>query len=238
MTYSVDVFRDAENRWRAFVSIEGQTTVRELGACGVARGNSLSLRFVRYGPEDLHIVYSPPDADPDIALNERILSLERNDHGALRMRFPSGSSLEGRSVLRAVREPLPPWRGRYTFESCADKAGEADGCWKYQIEVALEDNGWKALVSLDSPVTKERCEALAEPGRYERVDAQHLYLQFPGYAPGESPSGATYKSREDLATLSRKQGGSTVLQFHSLHAPPGLQGKEKASLVATREVRD
>ena len=217
MVYVADVFRDAEGRWRAFVNVSGQTTYRAVAACGVPREGALELRVVRARSDD----------HTGVEANAPVFTLERAPGGKLRMRFPDGSYLEEKPVLEASREPLPPWAGAYTFDGCPG-ADAAKACWRYRLDVALTDEGWKATVAVDGPETTERHLARGED--YESTkDGDVLALTFLEYAPGDAHRGPALKPEENLARLfRRRRAGATRLDLGRL---PSAGEKEIAVTV-------
>jgi hypothetical protein len=206
MTYHADVFRDGEGRWRAYVWISGQTTYRQLRACGVPGAGTLELRGRPLASED-------DDAEP-----ESILTIERTRRGALRFRFKDGSYLMEEPPVDATYEPLPPWTGVFTAESCA----AASPCWRYRFDVGLADDGWRAAVSVDGPDTVERVVARGED--YELAGGNNgLLLTFVQPGPDDARRGPSRKAEEAAGKLVRRKDGSTWVTLDGLPGPAGVR---------------
>ena len=207
MSYRADVFRDAEGRWRAFVWVSGQTTFRELRACGVAKRRSLELRGRPRVPE-------VEDEAP-----ESILTIERTTRGTLRFRIPGGSYLLNAPVIEAERKALPPWAGVYTADTCARANAP---CWRYRFDVSLQDDGWRALIAVEGPETTERLVARGEDG--ELVDSGDvLFLAYVAAAPGDARRGSARKAQDSTGKLVRRKDGSTWLELAELPGPAGVR---------------
>jgi hypothetical protein len=211
MVYEADVFRDDQGRWRAFVSISGQTVYRALAACGIPRARTLELRGVRARSDNVS----------DFSAGESILTIERQARGALVLRIPDGSYLMGQPVLKASRRTLAPWAGRYVFDSCAGPSPARDTCWRHEIDVRLGDEGWGATISVAGPHVTERYLARGED--YELMDeGSVLGLTFLGYAPGDAHRGPDREPDQEVGRLVRKGTGATAIRFGTLPAPPGM----------------
>lgn len=205
MSYQADVFRDADGRWRAYVMITGQTTYRQLRACGVESPRALELRG--------------RPLDDDEAEAESILTIERARRAALRLRIPGGSYLMNQPVIDATHAPLPPWAGVFTAETCPTKEPP---CWRYRFEVGPADDGWQALVSVDGPETTERLVGRGEDGDLAGGSSK-LWLTFVRPGPADARRGPPRKAQDKAGTLVRGQDGSTWVELDGLPGPAGLR---------------
>ncbi|HET9315162.1 MAG TPA: hypothetical protein VFQ51_06205, partial [Vicinamibacteria bacterium] len=149
---------------------------------------------------------------------ESILTIERGKRGSLRFRFKDGSYLMNEPVLDATREPLPPWAGVYTAESCPAKGSP---CWRYRLEVDIADDGWRVLESVDGPDTTERLVARGED-IVQVGGVSALYLTFVQAAPGDARRGPPRKAQDGAGDLLRRKDGSLVLKLDGLPAPAGV----------------
>jgi hypothetical protein len=206
MSYQANVFRDGDGRWRAYVMITGQTTYRELRACGVASPRALELWGRERSSED------------DETAPESILTIERSLRGSLRFRFREGSYLLEKRVLDATRQALPPWAGVFTAESCATAAP----CWRYRFEVGIADDGWRALVSVDGPDAVERFVARGEDGDLAGGNSE-LWLTFVQPGPGDARRGPPRRAQDTAGKLVRRKDGSTWVGLDGLPGPSGLR---------------
>ena len=205
MSYQADVFRDGDGRWRAYVMITGQTTYRQLRACGVASPRGLELRG------------RPLDSEDDETDVESILTIERPTRGSLRLRFPGGSYLMDQPVIDATRQPLPPWAGVFTAEACPAKESP---CWRYRFDVGIADDGGRARVSVDGPDTVERLVARGED--WEQVGGNSvLGLTFVQPGAGDARRGPPRKAQDAAGKLTRRKDGSISVGLDGLPAPPG-----------------
>ena len=207
MSYQADVFRDGDGRWRAFVMISGQTTFRELRACGIASRRALELRG------------RPREAEDEDPAVESILTIERSPGGSLQFRFPGGSYLLDQPVIEATHRPVPPWAGVFTAETCPAREPP---CWRYRFEVGLADDGWRALVSVDGPDTTERFVARGEDGELAGGNSE-LWLTFVRPGPGDARRGAPRKAQDKAGKLVRRKDGTISVGLDGLPAPPGLR---------------
>lgn len=208
MTYQADVFRDGDGRWRAYVMISGQTTYRQLRACGVETPRSLELRGRSLNPDE-GVTEEP----------ESILTIERTRRGALRFRIPGGSYLLDQPVIDATHRPLPPWAGVFTAETCPAKEPP---CWRYRFDVGLADDGWRVQASADGPDTAERMVAHGEDGELAGGNSV-LMLAFVRAGPGDARRGPPRKAQEKAGTLVRRKDGSTWVELDGLPGPAGLR---------------
>ena len=205
MSYQADVFRDGEGRWRAYVMITGQTTYRQLRACGVASPRALELRG------------RPLDSEDDETEAESILTIERSPRGSLRFRFPGGSYLLDEPVIDATHQPLPPWAGVFTAETCPAKESP---CWRYRFDVGIADDGWRVLVAVDGPDTTERFVARGEDGELAGGNSE-LWLTFVQPGPADARRGPPRKAQDTAGKLVRRKDGSISVGLDGLPAPPG-----------------
>jgi hypothetical protein len=207
MSYQADVFRDPAGAWRAFVWISGQTTFQEWATCGVAGPRTLRLEGVRVRME----------SDGDAKAPAHLLTLERRA-GTLSMRVEGGSYLLGQASIDVRREPLPPWAGRYTYDSCG--AAAQAPCWRYAIEVTLADDGWRAVVEAATTEASRRYLARGEDGELAR-GAAILDLTLVGPAPGETLKEAAPKTGDPIGRIARGKDGTLTFEPSGLPTPPG-----------------
>jgi hypothetical protein len=212
MNYNVLLFRESQGILRAFITIDGQTTMKRIVACGELKGHRLILRFAR----DRWDAESRRPGE----LNKPVLFLERQGPRGWVMRFPEGSYLQDKPVLKAERHPIPPWTGHYSFSTCPEGQGKPD-CWNYEIDIALNEEGWQAKTSVKGPNIEQQLLAVGEREGFDSKVEKSFVLVF-WKSAGSASNQVPYQQGESLGTLLRGQNRGFVLKFYKLIAPPGL----------------
>jgi hypothetical protein len=210
MSYQIDLLHDADGVWRGLVSFDGQMAMRRLVTCGEPSGNTLTLRFVGTRSDDMGQIV-------DFSAHQPV-------------RFPDGSWQLHQPALDDCQTAIPAWAGRYTLDTCDGRPAGTRPCWSYVIDVGLAVEGWKTLVSVDGPGTRERLRAWGEDGK--TISDEVLTLVFAGYAAGDAHTGAGQERNAMLAHVRRSPDGSVRIEFDTLVAPPGPTIRQATSFPA------